>query len=320
MARILVTGSKGTLGEPLVAELRARGHEVWGCDLQHQADQQYYRADVSNYRQLERVFEQKYDYVYHLAAEFGRINGEEYYDTLWQTNVIGTRNVLELQRRHAFKLIFASSSEIYGDRHEEILEESVPLQRSIIQHNDYATTKWVNEVQIMNFEKRYGTPCVRLRFFNAYGPGEYYHNYRSVVCLFAYRALHDLPYQVYEGYHRVFMYIDDFIPTLATVCENFVPGEVYNIGGEEYRSVRELSDLILRLSGKDDRLVTYLPEDKHNVQNKRPDISKARLAFGHNPKTTLEEGVPLTVEWMKEIYPANAASRHRVASPLPKGF
>jgi len=312
MGRILVTGSKGTLGEPLVAELRAGGHEVWGCDLQHQADQQYYRADVSNYRQLERVFEQKYDYVYHLAAEFGRINGEEYYDTLWQTNVIGTRNVLELQRRLGFKLIFASSSEIYGDRHEDVLEESVPLQRSIIQHNDYATTKWVNEVQIMNFEKRYGTPCVRLRFFNAYGPGEYYHNYRSVVCLFAYRALHDLPYQVYEGYHRVFMYIDDFIPTLASVCENFVPGEVYNIGGEEYRSVRELSDLILRLAGKDDRLVTYLPEDKHNVQNKRPDIRKARQAFGHNPKTTLEQGVPLTVEWMKQIYSTDSGTRRRV--------
>src|SRR5262245_14613130 len=147
MSKILVTGSKGTLGVPLVHKLTERGHEVWGCDLQHQADQQYYRADVANYRQLERVFEQEYDYVYHLAAEFGRINGEEYYDTLWQTNVIGTRNILELQRRHGFKLIFASSSEIYGDIHQNILEEGIPLQQSIIQHNDYATTKWVNEIQ-----------------------------------------------------------------------------------------------------------------------------------------------------------------------------
>src|SRR5215468_5226015 len=130
MAGILVTGSKGTLGRPLVRELQRRGHDVWGMDLQHQADQKFIRADVASYRQLERVFEQNYDYVYHLAAEFGRINGEEYYDTLWATNVIGTRNVLELQRRHGFRLIFASSSEIYGDKHEEILEESVPLQRS----------------------------------------------------------------------------------------------------------------------------------------------------------------------------------------------
>ncbi len=309
MAKILVTGSKGTLGRPLVRELRSRGHDVWGCDLQHQADLNYFRANIASYRQVERVFEQKYDYVYHLAAEFGRINGEEYYETLWETNVIGTRNILEVQRRRGFKLIFASSSEIYGDRHEDILREDIPLQRSIIQHNDYATTKWVNEIQILNFEKRYGVPCVRLRFFNAYGPGEYYHNYRSVVCLFVYRAMHGLPYEVYQGYHRVFMYIDDFIPTLARVCENFVPSEAYNIGGEEFRSVRELSDLILRHLELEDRLVTYLPEDRHNVQNKRPDITKAKLAFGHNPGTTLEEGVPRTIEWMKQVYISGEAAR-----------
>ena len=243
--------------------------------------------------------------VYHLAAEFGRINGEEYYDTLRETNVIGTRNILEWQRKKGFKLAFASSSEIYGDKHAETLREEIPLQHSIIQHNDYAVTKWVNEIQITNFEKRYGNQCVRLRFFNAYGPGEYYHNYRSVVCLFVYRALHGLSYQVYEGYHRVFMYIDDFIPTLANVVDNFVPGEVCNIGGEEFRSVRELSDLVLSSINMDDRNVVYLPEDKHNVQNKRPDIRKAKLAFGHNPRTTLEQGIPPTIEWMKQTYVEN---------------
>lgn len=302
MAKILVTGSKGTLGRPLVAELMQRGHEVWQCDLQHQADQKYIRADIASYRQLERVFEENYDYVYHLAAEFGRINGEEYYDTLWQTNVIGTRNILELQRKKGFKLIFASSSEIYGDLHRSVLSEDTPLQESIIQHNDYATTKWVNEIQIMNFERRYDVESVRLRFFNAYGPGEFYHNYRSVVCLFSYRALKNLPYSVYEGYHRVFMYIDDFIPTLAKVCENFVAGEVYNIGGKEFRSVHEMSDLVLEYLGKSDALVEYLPEDRHNVLNKRPDIRKAEEAFGHNPTVTLEEGVPKTIEWMKSAY------------------
>lgn len=302
MARILVTGSKGTIGRPLVAELQRRGHDVWQVDLQHQADPQYIRADVSNYRQLTRVFERQYDYVYHLAAEFGRLNGEEYYDTLWETNVIGTRNILEWQRDQGFRLIFASSSEIYGERHGTVLTEDIPLQQSIIQHNDYALTKWVNEIQIMNFEKRYGSPCMRLRFFNAYGPGEYYHHYRSVVCLFCYRALFRLPYTVYRGYHRVFMYIDDFIPTLANAVDHFTPGEVYNIGGVEFRSVQDLSDLILQYLNLDDRLIEYLPEDQHNVLNKQPDISKARRAFGHDPRTTLEEGVPRTIEWMKSVY------------------
>jgi dTDP-glucose 4,6-dehydratase len=302
MAKILITGVMGTLGRPLKHELERRGHDVWGIDLQHQAEQKYYRVDIASYRQLERAFEQKYDYVYHLAAEFGRINGEEYYDTLWTTNVIGTRNLLEIQKRAGFKLIFASSSEIYGDKHQDILSEEIPLTQSIIQHNDYAVTKWVNEIQIMNFEKRFGNPVVRLRFFNAYGPGEYYHNYRSVVCLFGYRALHRLPYDVYLGYHRVFMYIDDFIPTLANVADNFVPGEVYNIGGEEFRSVKELSDFILTLLHMDDSFVNYLPEDKHNVLNKKPDIEKARRAFGHSPKVTLEEGIPATIDWMRSIY------------------
>ena len=311
MPKILITGAVGTLGRPLRRELERRGHDVWGVDLQHQPDQKYIRADVSVYRQLERAFEQDYDYVYHLAAEFGRINGEEYYDTLWQTNVIGTRNVLEIQKKKNFKLIFASSSEIYGDKHAAILSEDLPLQQSIIQHNDYAVTKWVNEIQVMNFEKRFGNPIVRLRFFNAYGPGEYYHNYRSVVCLFSYRALHGLPYDVYLGYHRVFMYIDDFIPTLASVVDNFKAGEVYNIGGEEFRSVKELSDLILKYAGKNDSLVNYLPEDRHNVQNKRPNIDKARRAFGHNPTVTLEQGVPRTIEWMQSTYAESIARTKR---------
>ncbi len=319
MARIVVAGSRGTIGAPLVQELRRRGHDVWRCDLQHQADPQSYRANITKFRQLERLFTQPFDYVYHLAAEFGRKNGEEYFENLWRTNVIGTRNILELQRRHGFRLIFASSSEIYGSQHREILHEDIPLTESIIQHNDYATTKWVNEIQILNFERRYGTETMRFRFFNAYGPGEYYHNYRSVVCLFAYRALHDLPYEVYEGYHRVFMYVDDLIVTLANACERFMPGEVFNLGGVDYRSVRELSDLVLAAAGKDDRYVTYLPEDRHNTLNKRPDISKARAILGHNPTTTLEEGVPKTVEWLRQTYSVGsdraALSPSRVKTP-----
>ena len=304
MAKVLVTGSKGTLGRSLVKELLRRGHDVWQMDLQNQPDMQYIRADVSNHRQLARVFNQDYDYVYHLAAEFGRINGEEYYDTLWETNVIGTRNILEWQRQRGFKLIFASSSEIYGEKHEDILREDIPLQQSIIQHNDYALTKWVNEIQIMNFERRYDNQCLRLRFFNAYGPGEQYHHYRSVVCLFCYRALFDIPYSVYEGYHRVFMYIDDFIPTLANALDRFIPGEVINIAGTEFRSVHELSDLILKSLDLDDSNIEYLPEDRHNVLNKRPDITKAREILDHDPNVTLEEGIPRTIEWMRSTYKA----------------
>jgi dTDP-glucose 4,6-dehydratase len=301
--RILITGSKGTLGVPLAAELRKRGHEVFGLDLKHTDDKNNARCDVSDYRQLRRALESFYpDVVYHLAAEFGRINGEEYYEQVWRSNVIGTRNMLEIQKIMKFKLIFASSSEIYGDSDETILtEETAPAP----QKNDYAISKWVNELQCRNFRERYGNQIMTLRFFNAYGPGEYYTNYRSVVCLFCYRALHDIRYTVYDGYHRVFMYINDFIPTLANACERFIDGEVVNIGGTEYRSVKELSDIILKHLGKDDSIVDYQSSDKHNVTNKRPDISKAVALLGHNPSVTLEEGVVSTLEWMKFAYAVN---------------
>ncbi|SDI23512.1 NAD-dependent epimerase/dehydratase family protein [Desulfosporosinus hippei] len=302
MAKILVTGSRGTLGTRLVEVLKYRGHDVWEVDLQHYLGDKYVRADISEYRQLERVFEQDYDYVFHLAAEFGRINGEHYYDTLWKTNVIGTRNILEWQLKKGFKLVFTSSSEIYGEAIEPLLTEDLPLKKTIIQHNDYALTKWANEVQVINFEKKYESPIVRLRLFNAYGPGEYYHSYRSVVCLFIYRALQGISYEVFEGYYRVFMYVDDLIPTIANVAHNFKPGEVYNIGGTEYRSVRDLSDLVLKYTDGNQKLVKYLPEDKHNTVSKRPDISKAKADLAHNPKVLLEEGLPKTVEWMKKIY------------------
>ena len=66
--------------------------------------------------------------------------------------------------------------------------------------------------------------------------------------------------------------------------------------------MKELSDLIIKHTGADPGLVDYLPEDKHNVLNKKPDIQKAKAQFGHNPKIVLEEGVPKTIEWMKEVY------------------
>jgi dTDP-glucose 4,6-dehydratase len=87
--KILVTGALGTIGRHLVSQLRERGHEVWLLDLRHYHDTQYIRCDVSSYQQLAQVFdEQDFDVVYHLAAEFGRWNGERYYDTLWNTNVV----------------------------------------------------------------------------------------------------------------------------------------------------------------------------------------------------------------------------------------
>ena len=98
MSRILITGALGAVGTPLWRLLQARGHDVHGCDMR-QADQQNYdRCDVADYRLLSALFdEHEFEVVYHAAAEFGRLNGERHYETLWRTNAIGTKNILRLQ-------------------------------------------------------------------------------------------------------------------------------------------------------------------------------------------------------------------------------
>jgi dTDP-glucose 4,6-dehydratase len=311
---IVVTGALGTLGRPLVAKLIEQGHKVFEIDLMHNGGSRYFRADISIYRELinalglieqwcKKETGEGVHYVYHLAAEFGRINGEIFYDKLWNTNAIGTKNILEAQKGGIFdRLIFASSSEVYGETQAESLSESIMDEVPVVQHNDYAISKWVNEKQIINHQKRTGLPVMRLRLFNAYGPGEYYTPFRSVVCLFCYRALNDIPYQIFEGYHRVFMYVDDLISTMVNCVGMFADGKVVNIGGVEYCSVKEMSNIILETLGKDDNLVQYLPEDKHNTTNKKPDITLAKKILNHNPTITLEEGIPLTLEWMEKVY------------------
>ncbi len=302
--RIAVTGHLGTLGAPLTAKLRERGHDVMGIDLRHSHDG--VRADVGEYRQIRDVLHaEDFDMVFHLAAEFGRHNGEEYTEQLWRSNVIGTKNILRVQRERGFRLVFASSSEVYGETPQVELREDMIARHPSELTNDYATSKWVNEGQIANDVKRYGTESMILRFFNAYGPGEHYHRYRSVVCLFCYHALHGLPYDVYQNYHRVFQYVDDLVATLASVPHRFHPGETINIGGDEYRSVEALHLLISRELGIDpDRHeVRRLPEDAHNVVNKRPNIDKARRLLGHHPVIRLEDGIKATIGWMRETYP-----------------
>jgi|SRR5215471_14810836 len=99
--RVLVTGSLGVLGTPLVEELTDRGHTVYGCDRMHSGEERFVRADVADYRQLAHAFEvAQPEVVWHLAAEFGRQNGEHFYEDLWRTAMIGGRNVLEIGRMH----------------------------------------------------------------------------------------------------------------------------------------------------------------------------------------------------------------------------
>ena len=312
---ILVTGGLGTVGAGLVKHLRERGHHVISCDLHHQPDEVgfsvrtdvevplYARCDVGEFRQIERGFDRMgpFDYVYHCAAEFGRWNGEDFYETLWRTNVIGTKNIIRLQERLGFRLIHFSSSEVYGDW-PNLMIETVMDEYAIKQLNDYAMTKWVNEMQIRNSAAQYGTESMVVRLFNTYGPGEYYSPYRSVNCRFLYCALHSIPWIVYRGHQRTSTYLRDTVRTLANIVDNFKPGETYNVGGGEPHSIEELSDIVLKVAGADPGLVQYRDSEIMTTKTKRVDISKAIRDLDHRNTVSLEEGMRLTAEWMRKVY------------------
>ncbi len=300
--RILVTGGLGVVGKPLSAELGRRGHEVWITDKMHSYGPSYLRCDIAEFHQVENLFAAaKFDYVYHLAAEFGRRNGEDFYETLWKTNAIGTKNILGMQERLKFRMIFTSSSEVYGD-YRGTMSEDVMDKVAVKQLNDYAMSKWVNEMQIANAADRFGTETVRVRLFNTYGPGEYYSDYRSAVCVFIYKALHGLPYTVYTKHKRTSSYVDDTVRTMANIAENFKPGEVYNVAGSELHDMKRVSDIILSHLHKDDSLVEYHELEEATALEKRVDVSKAVRDLGHRSVVALEEGIPMTIDWQKEVY------------------
>ncbi|MCK4733685.1 MAG: NAD(P)-dependent oxidoreductase, partial [Methanophagales archaeon] len=276
-------------------------------DLGNTEREEYVRADVRNYRQLEKVFDKwDFDFVYHLAAEYGRWNGEDFYENLWATNAIGTKHMIRLQEKLGFRMVFFSSAEVYGD-YEGIMTEDVMeknLIRDTYQMNDYAITKWAGELMCMNSAKMFGTETVRVRPVNCYGPGEHYTPYRGFIPKFIYHALFNKPYVVYKGHKRIIDYVEDSCRTWANIVDNFIPGEVYNVAGkpEWERAIEVYSDRVLKAVGIDDSIVTYEDAEPFTTNIKTIDCSKAVKDLKHDPKVTPEEGIRRTVEWMKSIY------------------
>ncbi len=313
--RILVTGSKGVVGQKLVQELAERGNSVFGVDIQHHPGEvgyiqrmsneewTYSRCDIGEYRQIERVIKEAgpFDLVYNCAAEFGRWNGEDYFEQMWKSNLIGLKNIIRLQEDHKFKLVHFSSSEVYGDYDEEMLE-SVMDTVEIKQMNDYAISKWANEMQIRNSIKLFDTETVVVRLFNTYGQGEFYHPYRSVNCKFCYHALHGLPITVYKGYFRSSTYIDDCVRTVANISENFITGRVYNIGSNEFHDIETLADIIWKYTKAPQKLIEYKEAEVLTTKIKKLNNDLSIKELNHKETISLEEGVKKTIDWMIDYY------------------
>lgn len=297
--RILVTGGLGTIGTQLVKELETRGHYVYLCDLGHSHQETYYRCDVGEWADVDTVLgNPTFDIVYHCAAEFGRHNGEEHYQRMHRANITGVKNMLRAQEMYGFKAVYFSSSEVYGD-YEGVMSEDVMDKYPIRQLNDYAISKWVNEQQVMNSAAQDGTQSVRVRLFNTYGVGEYYSPYRSALCQFIYKALKGEPITVYTGHKRTSTYVTDTCRTLANIADNFIAGEVYNIGGDQYHTMEAAAEMVTLLAGGK---IHYQESEPFTTKRKEVDITKAVRDLDHRCDVPLEKGLALTVEWMRGVY------------------
>lgn len=312
--KILVTGCKGVVGSKLLEVLLKKGHEVFGIDLMHTNEnyghglgsvpsQNYFRCDIGEYRQIESVIDfVKPEIVYNCAAEFGRWNGEHFYEQVWKTNTIGLKHIIRLQEKHNFKLVHCSTSEVYGDYH-DVMWENVLNKTPIVQLNDYAISKRANEMQIFNSRTQFDTQTAIVRIFNTYGPGEWYHPFRSVNCLFTYNLLHNKPITVFPGHTRTSTYIYDCVNALSEIANNFKNGEIYNLASTQHHTIEDLAKLILEKTNADPSLVNWC--DKNEIlttKDKFVNAQKAIKDLKMKESVTLEEGVKRTVEWMREFY------------------
>jgi dTDP-glucose 4,6-dehydratase len=294
--RIIVTGSRGVVGSKLINELRNNNHhKILGIDHKHSEDTDYRRVDICKYRELLNVIEDfRPQIIYHAAAEFGRWNGEHYYENLWQTNVIGTRHILELQKLHKFRIIHFSSSEIYGEYPGTITEEIIEDPHTL--KNDYAISKWVNEQQIKNI----GSDAVIVRLFNTYGPGEYYSPYRSVICRFCYSLLTGQPIGVYTKHKRSFIYIDDAIQALTGILDKYEKNQTFNIASSVVYTMKEVAGIFKNICPY--AKITELDYETDTVINKVADNSKIVERLDFKESCDLKSGIEKTFDWMKSYY------------------
>jgi len=165
-------------------------------------------------------------------------------------------------------MIFFSQFGVYGDwdgvMREEVMEthRNPPVER--LRHDQVGGRNASHEFRRPVRNADGARPLIqRLR------AGEEYSNYRSVNCLFCYRALHDLPYTVYLDHHRSSTYVTDAAFTLGNIVDNFIPGEVYNVGSTEYHDIKRVSDLVLNYLGKDDRCVIYRESEPFTTRRQK---------------------------------------------------
>jgi UDP-glucose 4-epimerase len=316
--KVLITGGAGFIGSHLTDALLARGDEVTILDVA--SDQKvrhhlgnprfrYVRDSVLNSGILEGLIPWC-DLVYHFAAVVGV---EHYVADPYQVlnvNVNGTQTVLNVAFKSRKKVIFSSTSEVYGRSLKSPFSEDGErvLGSTRIDRWCYSTSKAVGEHFCFAYHKL-GLPVILLRYFNIYGPRLDQMDMGRVITIFLGQLMRGAPVTVIGSGEqtRCFTYVDDAIrATVAAGVTDEAVGRVINVGSNEEVTIRELAELMIRLSGSTSTLKFVTEKSVYgpsyeDIPRRVPDVRLMEELLHEKAEISLKEGLGRTLAWFRNV-------------------
>jgi UDP-glucose 4-epimerase len=298
----LITGAAGFLGSALTNRLAREGHHVRGLDNLSTGNPQalspdvlFTRGDVNDRPKLWTLL-QDIDCVYHLAARVSVPESVLYPREYNATNVGGTVSLMEAMRDVGVgRVVFISSGAVYGD------QEVQPLGEDLTPHptSPYAVSKLAAEYYVHTIGALWGIETISLRVFNAYGPGQHLPaSHPPVIPNFLRQAVRGGTLVVHgQGLQtRDYVFVDDVVRCMvAAATAPDVNGKIINVGSGTETSVRELVRVVLEITQSDAEVV-YNPHTEPGVARMCADLGLARSVLGYQARTSLQEGLRLTLE------------------------
>ena len=310
---ILVTGGAGAIGSNLSKELAKLGaakviilddlSASYSWNIPNLQNVLYVKGSITNDVDLRRVFHEKPDYIFHLAAFFANQNSVDYPEKDLLTSQLGTVKMLEYSAMQSGikRFVYAGSGcAIYG------AAAPLPLKEEFMSMHlttPYQISKMAGELYCNFYWHHYGIPIVKTRFFNSYGPGEVPGQYRNVIPNFIYWAMKGQPLPITgDGkMTRDFTFVADIVDALlrAGVYEQAIGAEMNIASGREIEIV-EMAKLINKLTGNEAGLL-YTDRRKWDTKSRLlASVDRARDLLGYEPKTNFEEGLFENIKWFRD--------------------